>query len=54
MFAGLFGTGYAMARYRQNGFLKKLATTPLSRTESSWLSCAVAARSSSCKSRCWC
>ncbi len=33
MFAGLFGTGYAMARYRQNGFLKKLATTPLSRTE---------------------
>jgi ABC-type multidrug transport system permease subunit len=33
MFAGLFGTGYAMARYRQNGFLKKLATTPLSRTQ---------------------
>jgi ABC-2 type transport system permease protein len=32
MFAGLFGMGYAMARYRQNGFLKKLATTPLSRS----------------------
>ncbi len=27
--AGLFGMGYAMARYRQNLFLKKLATTPL-------------------------
>jgi ABC-2 type transport system permease protein len=31
MFAGLFGMGYAMARYRRNQFLKKLATTPLSR-----------------------
>jgi ABC-2 type transport system permease protein len=31
MFAGLFGMGYAMARYRQNAFLKKLATTPLGR-----------------------
>ena len=31
MFAGLFGMGYAMARYRNNAFLKKLSTTPLSR-----------------------
>jgi len=31
MFAGLFGMGYAMARYRRNAFLKKLSTTPLSR-----------------------
>jgi ABC-2 type transport system permease protein len=31
MFAGLFSMGYAMARYRQNHFLKKLATTPLRR-----------------------
>ncbi|HET9933241.1 MAG TPA: ABC transporter permease, partial [Polyangiaceae bacterium] len=31
MFAGLYGMGYAMARYRQNAFLKKLATTPLRR-----------------------
>ncbi len=31
MYAGLFGMGYAMARYRQNGFLRKLSTTPLSR-----------------------
>jgi ABC-type multidrug transport system permease subunit len=31
MFAGLFGTGYAMARYRRNAFLKKLSTTPLGR-----------------------
>ncbi|MGC4086945.1 MAG: ABC transporter permease [Polyangiaceae bacterium] len=30
MFAGLYGMGYAMARYRQNWFLKKLSTTPLS------------------------
>ncbi|MSP63366.1 MAG: ABC transporter permease [Myxococcales bacterium] len=29
---GLFGMGYAMARYRNNQFLKKLATTPLSRS----------------------
>ena len=32
MLSGLFGMGYAMVRYRQNRFLKKLATTPLSRT----------------------
>jgi ABC-type multidrug transport system permease subunit len=31
MFAGLFSMGYAMARYRRNLFLKKLATTPMSR-----------------------
>lgn len=31
MLAGLYGMGYAMARYRQNSFLKKLATTPLTR-----------------------
>jgi len=31
MFAGLFGMGYAMARYRRNAFLKKLSTTPLAR-----------------------
>ncbi len=31
MLAGLYGMGYAMARYRQNSFLKKLATTPVSR-----------------------
>ena len=29
--AGLFGMGYAMAKYRQSLFLKKLATTPLPR-----------------------
>ncbi len=29
--SGLFGLGYSMARYRQNLFLKKLATTPVSR-----------------------
>lgn len=29
--AGLYGMGYAMVRYRQNQFLKKLALTPLSR-----------------------
>ncbi len=27
--AGLFGMGYSLVLYRQNGFLKKLATTPL-------------------------
>ncbi|MFZ5893675.1 MAG: ABC transporter permease [Myxococcota bacterium] len=32
MLAGLYGMGYAMARYRQNAFLKKLATTPLPRS----------------------
>jgi ABC-type multidrug transport system permease subunit len=32
MFSGLFGMGYAMARYRQSSFLKKLATTPLARS----------------------
>jgi ABC-type multidrug transport system permease subunit len=31
--AGLFGMGYAMVRYRQSRFLRKLATTPLSRGE---------------------
>jgi len=31
MFAGMFGMGYAMARYRHNQFLKKLATLPVGR-----------------------
>lgn len=31
--SGLFGMGYAMVRYRQSRFLRKLATTPLSRAE---------------------
>jgi ABC-2 type transport system permease protein len=31
MLSGLFGMGYPMALYRQNLFLKKLATTPLPR-----------------------
>jgi ABC-2 type transport system permease protein len=31
--AGLFGMGYAMAKYRQSLFLKKLGTTPLGRAE---------------------
>lgn len=31
--AGLFGMGYAMVRYRQSRFLRKLSTTPLSRAE---------------------
>lgn len=31
--AGLFGMGHAMVRYRQSRFLRKLATTPLSRAE---------------------
>jgi ABC-2 type transport system permease protein len=31
--AGLFGMGYAMVRYRQSRFLRKLATTPLSRSD---------------------
>jgi len=30
--AGLFGMGYAMVRYRENRFLRKLATTPLRRS----------------------
>ncbi len=30
--SGLIGMGYSMVRYRSNQFLKKLATTPLSRT----------------------
>ena len=30
--SGLFGMGYAMVRYRQSLFLKKLATTPLRRS----------------------
>ncbi len=30
--SGLFGLGYSLARYRQTHFLRKLATTPLSRT----------------------
>jgi ABC-type polysaccharide/polyol phosphate export permease len=30
--SGLFGMGYAMVRYRQSLFLKKLATTPLARS----------------------
>lgn len=29
--SGLFGLGHSMARYRQNQFLRKLATTPLSK-----------------------
>lgn len=32
MLSGLFATGYTMVSYRQNRFLKKLATTPISRT----------------------
>jgi ABC-type multidrug transport system permease subunit len=32
MFAGLFGMGHAMVRFRENLFLKKLATTRLSKT----------------------
>jgi ABC-2 type transport system permease protein len=32
LIAGLFGMGYPMVRYRQNLFLKKLATTPLPRS----------------------
>ncbi len=32
LLAGLFGMGYAMVRFRQSLFLKKLATTPLSRS----------------------
>lgn len=32
LLAGLFGMGYAMVRYRTNLLLKKLATTPLSKT----------------------
>jgi ABC-2 type transport system permease protein len=32
LLAGLFGMGYPMVRYRQNLFLKKLATTPLAKT----------------------
>lgn len=31
--SGLFGMGYAMTRYRQSRFLRKLSTTPLSRAE---------------------
>jgi ABC-type multidrug transport system permease subunit len=31
--AGLFGMGHSMVRYRQSRFLRKLATTPLSRTQ---------------------
>lgn len=30
--SGLFGLGYSLARYRQTHFLRKLATTPLSKT----------------------
>lgn len=32
LIAGLFGVGYAMLRYRDSMFLKKLATTPLRRS----------------------
>jgi ABC-type multidrug transport system permease subunit len=42
MLAGLFGMGYAMARYRQNLFLKKLATTPL--PKSTFILAQIAAR----------
>jgi ABC-2 type transport system permease protein len=43
MFAGLFSMGYAMARYRQNHFLKKLSTTPLGR--GTFVSAQIAGRS---------
>lgn len=42
LIAGLFGMGYPMVRYRQNLFLKKLATTPLSR--STFVAAQIAAR----------
>ncbi len=40
--SGLLGMGYAMARYRRNGFLTKLRTTPLSRA--SFVGAQIAAR----------
>ncbi len=40
--SGLYGMGYAMARYRQNQFLKKLATTPLGK--GTFIAAQVAAR----------
>lgn len=43
MVAGLFATGHTMVLYRQNGFLKKLATTPLPRA--AFVGAQVAARS---------
>lgn len=42
MLSGLFGMGYPMALYRQNLFLKKLATTPLPRV--TFVAAQVAAR----------
>lgn len=41
--SGLYGMGFAMASYRQNLFLKKLATTPLSK--GTFIAAQVAARS---------
>ena len=43
MLSGLFATGYTMVLYRQNRFLKKLATTPLPKL--TFLSAQVSARS---------
>lgn len=42
LLSGLFGMGYSMVRYRQSLFLKKLATTPLSR--STFVASQIAAR----------
>ncbi|AUX43329.1 uncharacterized protein SOCE26_047770 [Sorangium cellulosum] len=43
MVAGLFATGYTMVLYRQNRFLKKLATTPMPRV--TFVGAQIAARS---------
>jgi ABC-2 type transport system permease protein len=42
LLSGLFGTGYTMVLYRQNRVLKKLATTPLSK--STFVAAQIAAR----------
>ena len=44
MLSGLFATGWTMVAYRQNRFLKKLATTPLRKT--TFVAALVAARGS--------
>lgn len=43
MVSGLFATGHTMVLYRQNGFLKKLATTPL--PKAAFVAAQIAARS---------
>ncbi|WP_437493537.1 ABC transporter permease [Sorangium sp. So ce1014] len=43
MLAGLFATGYTMVLYRQNRFLKKLATTPM--PKAAFVGAQIAARS---------